>query len=105
VWLLVIGFAAGIIEKVALNRVLLTNASLVGMHWGQYPKSEPETVLATWRGIFDLTDQGKFRGTVFKDESFAGLESVPRALNVLGSRETWGKVVVKIVDDKGPQPD
>lgn len=99
--LLVIGFAAGIIEKVALNRVLLKNASLVGMNWGQYPKSEPETVLAMWRGIFDLTDQGKFRGTVFKDESFVGLESVPRALNALGSRETWGKVVVKIVDDKG----
>ncbi|OXV08673.1 hypothetical protein Egran_03564 [Elaphomyces granulatus] len=56
--LLVIGFAAGIIEKVALNRaLLLTNASLVGMNWGQYPK----TVAAVWRGIFDLTVQGKFR--------------------------------------------
>ncbi|KAN0075039.1 hypothetical protein V8E54_007650 [Elaphomyces granulatus] len=30
---------------------------LVGMNWGQYPK----TVAAVWRGIFDLTVQGKFR--------------------------------------------
>ncbi|KAJ6151838.1 hypothetical protein N7470_006966 [Penicillium chermesinum] len=60
--LLVIGFAAGKIEKVALNRVLLKNVSL-----------------------------GKFRGTAFKDASFAGLESVPKALQALGGRETWAR--------------
>lgn len=32
--LVVIGFAAGNIEKVAMNRVLLKNVSLVGLHWG-----------------------------------------------------------------------
>lgn len=31
--ILVIGFAAGNIEKVAMNRVLLKNVSLVGLHW------------------------------------------------------------------------
>lgn len=97
--LLIIGFAAGKIEKVALNRVLLKNVSLVGLHWGQYAHFEKETVGTVWRGIFDLISQGKFRGTAFKDESFVGLESVPRALNALGSRDTWGKVVVKVVDD------
>lgn len=98
--LLVIGFAAGTIEKVALNRVLLKNVSLVGLHWGQYANFEPETVDVVWRGIFELVAQGKYRGTAFKDESFVGLESVPRALRALGGRETWGKVVVKIIDDK-----
>ncbi|KAL4814554.1 hypothetical protein BDW67DRAFT_84364 [Aspergillus spinulosporus] len=99
--LLVIGFAAGSIEKVALNRVLLKNVSIVGLHWGQYAKFETETVGAVWKGIFDLIAQGKFRGTAFNDESFVGLESVPRALQALGGRETWGKVVVRIIDDKG----
>ncbi|KAL4897409.1 alcohol dehydrogenase [Aspergillus ambiguus] len=98
--LLVIGFAAGNIEKVALNRVLLKNVSIVGLHWGQYARFETETVGAVWRGIFDLVAQGKFRGTAFKDESFVGLESVPRALQALGSRGTWGKVVVKVIDDE-----
>lgn len=97
--LLVIGFAAGTIEKVAVNRVLLKNVSIVGIHWGQYATFEPETVSVVWKGIFDLIDQGKFKSTTFSDQDFIGLESVPRALVALGSRGTWGKVVVKIVDD------
>ncbi|KAJ5096279.1 hypothetical protein NUU61_005635 [Penicillium alfredii] len=98
--LLVIGFAAGQIEKVALNRVLLKNVSIVGLHWGQYARFETETVAAVWQGIFDLVAQGKFKGTAFKDESFVGLESVPRALQALGGRETWGKVVVNVVGNE-----
>jgi NADPH2:quinone reductase len=98
--LLVIGFAAGKIEKVALNRVLLKNVSIVGLHWGQYAKFETPTVGVVWQGIFDLVAQGKFRGTAFKDESFVGLESVPKALQALGGRETWGKVVVNVVGNE-----
>jgi NADPH2:quinone reductase len=98
--LLVIGFAAGKIEKVALNRVLLKNVSLVGLHWGQYANFETETVGVVWKGIFDLIAQGKFKGITFKDETFIGLDSVPRALKALGSRDTWGKVVVKVIDEK-----
>lgn len=86
--LLVIGFAAGKIEKVALNRVLLKNVSIVGVHWGQYAKFEPQTVAMVWQGIFDLVARGQFKGTAFKDESFVGLESVPKALQALGGRET-----------------
>ncbi|KAL1975346.1 hypothetical protein VTN31DRAFT_3738 [Thermomyces dupontii] len=96
--LLVIGFAAGKIEKVAVNRVLLKNVSLVGVHWGQYINHEPETVTAVWQGIFDLISRGKFRSTVFSDRQFVGLESVPNALRALGTRDTWGKVVVRISD-------
>jgi NADPH2:quinone reductase len=33
---LVVGFAAGTIEKVPMNLVLLKNVSLVGVHWGAY---------------------------------------------------------------------
>ena len=97
--LLVIGFAAGKIEKVALNRVLLKNVSLVGLHWGQYSRFERPTVVKVWQGIFDLVAQGKFKGTSFTDEDFLGLESVPRALQALGGRETWGKVIVKVFAD------
>ncbi|KAJ5464634.1 uncharacterized protein N7458_000320 [Penicillium daleae] len=98
--LLVIGFAAGKIEKVALNRVLLKNVSLVGLHWGQYAKFETETVGEVWKGIFELVAQGKFKGTAFRDESFVGLESVPKALQALGGRETWGKVVVNVTGNE-----
>lgn len=94
--LLVIGFAAGAIEKVAMNKVLLKNISIVGLHWGAYAINEPEAIPGVWEGLFKLIDEGKFRGTVFTDREFVGLENVPAALESLGSRGTWGKVVVKV---------
>ncbi|KAH0541736.1 hypothetical protein FGG08_003828 [Glutinoglossum americanum] len=94
--LLVIGFAAGKIEKVALNRVLLKNVSLVGLFWGRYAKVEPEVVEEVWSGLFGLMREGKFRPTVFTEREFVGLESIGEALKALGGRKTWGKVVVKV---------
>jgi NADPH:quinone reductase-like Zn-dependent oxidoreductase len=94
--ILVVGFAAGNIEKVAMNKVLLKNISLVGIHWGRYAVAEKETEAAVWEGIMKLIAEGKFRGTVFTDNEFVGLESIPDALKALGSRGTWGKVVVKV---------
>lgn len=99
---LVIGFAAGSIENVATNRVLLKNVSLVGLHWGLYAKQEPHTVVAIWEGIFKLISEGKFRSTVYKPPggAYRGLSDVGRALKALGERETWGKVVVELPEDE-----
>ena len=94
--ILVIGFAAGTIEKVAMNRVLLKNVSLVGLHWGMYLAEEPGTVAEVWKGLFELMEGGRFRGTVYGDKTYTGLERVGEALEALGRRETWGKVVVKV---------
>lgn len=94
--ILVVGFAAGTIEKVAMNKVLLKNISLVGIHWGMYATMEQETVTKVWADIFQLIEEGKLKGTVFTDKEFVGLESIPEALKALGSRGTWGKVVVKV---------
>lgn len=97
--ILIVGFAAGKIEKVAMNKVLLKNISLVGIHWGQYSVHEKETVVKVWEGIMKLVAEGKFRGTEFTDREFVGLETIPDALKALGSRETWGKVVVKVTQE------
>ncbi|KAI3319262.1 hypothetical protein HD806DRAFT_539300 [Xylariaceae sp. AK1471] len=94
--ILIVGFAAGAIEKVAMNKVLLKNISLVGIHWGAYSKFERESIPVVWKGIAKLIEQGKFKGTVFTDKEFVGLETIPDALLALGSRGTWGKVVVKV---------
>ncbi|EGY17239.1 hypothetical protein VD0002_g8406 [Verticillium dahliae] len=99
--ILVVGFAAGQIEKVAMNKVLLKNISLVGIHWGQYANHEPQTVGTVWDGIMRLVKDGKMRGTEFSDERYDGLERVPAALTALGSRGTWGKVVVKVPQEGG----
>ncbi|KAM7194271.1 thioredoxin reductase [Naviculisporaceae sp. PSN 640] len=94
--ILIVGFAAGSIEKVAMNKVLLKNISLVGIHWGMYATREPEGVTKVWEGINKLVAEGKFRGTEYTDKEYVGLESVGDALIALGGRETWGKVVVKL---------
>jgi NADPH:quinone reductase len=97
--LLVVGFAAGSIERVPTNKFLLKNISLVGIHWGAYTRNEPETIPVVWKGIMDLVAQGKLKGTEYSDEEFVGLDRVKDALVALGSRGTWGKVVVKVPQD------
>ena len=100
--IVVVGFAAGKIESVAMNRVLLKNVSLLGVHWGRYAKEEPETVEEVWSGLEKLMREGKFKSTAFEDRHFEGLERIAEALEMLGQRKTWGKVVVQIPQEKGP---
>lgn len=98
--IVVIGFASGAIDSVAMNRVLLKNVSLVGLYWGLYASQEPQTVEKVWKGLFELIQQGLFRPTKFVveqgKEDMVGLECVGKALGMLGRRETWGKVVVEV---------
>ena len=97
--LVVIGFAGGAIEKIATNRILLKNISVMGLHWGAYVRNEPEVIAEVWEGLFKLFESGKVRGTNYTDKEYVGLEQVPEALKALGARETWGKVVVKVPQD------
>ena len=94
----VVGFAGGAIEKVAMNKILLKNVSLMGVHWGGYAVQEngSETVEGVWTGVEDLIRTGGFRPTGYRDRKFVGLESVGEALSALGQRQTWGKVVVEV---------
>lgn len=97
---LVVGFAGGKIEEVKVNRVLLKNVSVVGIHWGLYAKREPEVVEETWRGIFKMIKEGKFKGTVWDGgKELRGLENVGKALQALGARKTWGKVVLEVEEE------
>jgi NADPH:quinone reductase len=94
--LVVIGFVGGPIEAVKTNKILLKNISVVGLHWGAYTTFEPEEIDKVWNGLFDLFESGKVRGTTYSDKEYVGLETVPDALQALGGRETWGKVVIKV---------
>jgi NADPH2:quinone reductase len=89
--LLVIGFASGDIPSVRLNRVLLKNIAIVGLHWGAHVQHEPARIGETFAALFDLYAQGKIRPVVF---GRYGLEELPAALEALGSRRSYGKIVV-----------
>src|SRR4029453_3942809 len=89
--LLVIGFASGRIPEVKLNRVLLKNISLVGLHWGAHAMHEPARIGETFRALFDLYSKGVVEPGIYTRYPLAEL---PAALEGLGSRRTYGKVVV-----------
>lgn len=99
--LLVVGFAGGPIEKIATNRILLKNISVIGIHWGAYAKFEPKKIEEVWRELLKLMEGKKWiRPTNFTDKIYRGLEDVPKALEALGGRETWGKVVVDLPEGR-----
>lgn len=95
----IVGFVVGIIEKVVMNKVLFKNISLVGIYWGMYEKMEIRLVFKVWEGIMKLIVEGKFKGIEFIDKEFVGFEFVLDVFKVFGSREIWGKVVVKIFQE------
>jgi len=90
--LLVIGFASGRIPEVKLNRVLLKNISLVGLHWGAHAMYEPARIGETFDALFGLLAAGKIRPLVYKTYP---LNELPEALAAIGSRRSWGKVIVR----------
>jgi NADPH2:quinone reductase len=90
--LLVIGFASGRIPEVKLNRVLLKNISLIGLHWGAHAMHEPERIPETFAALFDLYRAKKIAPVVYRAYP---LGELPAALAALGSRESYGKVVVR----------
>jgi NADPH2:quinone reductase len=89
--LLVIGFASGRIPEVKLNRVLLKNIALVGLHWGAHAMHEPARIGETMDALLALYRDGKIRPVIYRTYPLAEL---PAALAALGARQTYGKVIV-----------
>ncbi|KAF8608812.1 NAD(P)-binding protein [Ceratobasidium sp. AG-I] len=92
---LVVGFAAGQIEKLPMNLVLLKNISIVGVHWGAYMKNDIAHVPSVWNALFELFESGRVKPVVFS-QVYQGLEQVSDGLHALEQRETWGKAVVQV---------
>ncbi len=89
--LLVIGFASGVIPSVKANRILLKNIAITGLHWGAHVAKDPAKIPQTFEALFALYAEGKIEPVIFKSYS---LDEVPVALEALGSRKTYGKVIV-----------
>lgn len=89
--LLVIGFASGPIPEIKANRILLKNIAVVGLHWGAYAQHEPERIPETFDALFRLYEEGKIKPVIFRTYP---LGELPAALEALGSRQTYGKVIV-----------
>ncbi len=92
--LLVIGFASGVIPTIAVNRLLLKTASVVGLQWGAYKFLAPEKVEAAHQVLSAMFVKGQLAPVV--DPSRFGFDDVPKALRHLESRDAVGKVVIDV---------
>jgi NADPH2:quinone reductase len=89
--LLVIGFASGRIPTVQLNRVLLKNISLIGLHWGAYQMHDAARIDDASRALFALYERGEITPVV---SSSRPLAEAAAALQEIASRRSVGKVVL-----------
>lgn len=89
--LLVIGFAAGDIPVVKVNRLLLTNVSVIGVGWGAYSIPKPGHVASQWQAMLPHLESGALRpilGPTFP------LARASEALMCLDRRASTGKVIL-----------
>ena len=89
--ILIVGFASGRIPKPAMNRVMVKNFSLVGIHWGLYFDRNPGVLQDSQRALSDMFAAGKINPIVSEVHS---LNDAAIALEALGARKTTGKIVL-----------
>ena len=89
--LLVIGFASGRIPSIQVNRILLKNIAVVGLHWGAYRQHDPGRIPQAMDALFELYRQGKLRPVV---SSTWPLTQAAAALEQIASRRSVGKVLL-----------
>ena len=90
--LLVIGFAGGRIPEVKANRILLKNIAIIGLNFGGHAAKQPEVIPATMEGVFRMYEDGGLDPVIYGSYPLA---DAARALGDLGSRKTWGKVILE----------
>lgn len=89
--LLVVGFTAGEIPEVKVNRLLLNNIAVVGVGWGAFAMARPGHVGREWDAMLPHLRSGALRPVVGATYS---LEDAATALKSLEGRTVTGKVVL-----------
>ncbi|MCD9200113.1 NADPH:quinone oxidoreductase family protein [Aeromicrobium wangtongii] len=90
---LVIGFTAGEIPTVKVNRLLLNNISVVGVGWGAYVLARPGHIAGEWDALTPHLESGALRPVV--GPTFP-LAEASAALLTLDERRATGKVLLTI---------
>lgn len=85
---LVVGFAGGALTALPANRLLLHNASAVGVLWGEVRRRDPALAARLTREVFDGHARGRLRLMPGQAFEFA---QAREALSALANRATVGK--------------
>ncbi len=91
--LVIVGFTAGSIPEVKVNRLLLNNLSVVGAGWGAYVLPKPALNAEIQREIDKLIASGHVRPIVGER---LPLERATEALEIIDGRRAVGKVVLDV---------
>jgi NADPH2:quinone reductase len=91
--LLVIGFAGGGLTQLPANRLLLANASAIGVAWGEVRKREPALAARLAEEIHAWYREGRLRPL---DATVFPFEEAPAALQALARRRTAGKAILTL---------
>ncbi len=89
--LMVVGFTAGSIPQVKVNRLLLNNTDVRGVGWGAYAMTRPGFMRQQWDELLPMLESGVVDppvGTTYP------LEEVGRALTDMEQRKVLGKTVL-----------
>ena len=89
--LIIIGFAAGTIPTIETNRLLLKNAAIIGLAWGQYMQRAPEKAESCQKHLYQLLKIGAINPVIFQHLAF---EDALEGMKVLESRKLYGKIVL-----------
>jgi NADPH2:quinone reductase len=89
----VVGFTAGSIPEVKVNRLLLNNTEVIGAGWGHWAMSHPAACREIGAALHGMIEQGHVRPIV--GQRFP-LERAGEALQALERREALGKVVLDV---------
>lgn len=89
--LLIIGFAGGRIPEIPANRLLLKSASAIGVFWGERRNRNPQAAKEMANELVAMYGRGEIKPVISK---VYPLTDAPQALLDLGSRQTYGKVVL-----------
>ncbi len=89
--LVVVGFAAGTIPEIRVNRLLLRNVSVVGAAWGEAMAADPELPARIHAELLPLIERGAIRPPI---GAVIDLERGVEAFRLLDERAAVGKVVV-----------
>jgi NADPH:quinone reductase len=90
---IVVGFTAGSIPEVRVNRLLLNNTEIVGAGWGHWAMTHPQACREIGAALHGMIEQGHVRPIVGRRFS---LEQAGEALLALERREATGKVVLDV---------
>ncbi|WP_345741505.1 NADPH:quinone oxidoreductase family protein [Pseudonocardia thermophila] len=91
--LLVVGFTAGEIPTVKVNRLLLNNIDVRGVGWGAYADRNPDAYREEWRKLLPLLENGAIGPPI---SEIVPLDGVRSAVERLSDRAVLGKVVLAI---------